>query len=321
MRNKTIDMFRGIIMILMALDHASYFIIDTHFYEGYDFITPYPSSLAFMVRWITHLCAPGFFFVLGYSLYHAYQKKKAYKLILRGFFLIFLQVTFINFIWQIDYIYIGVITILGLSMILITLFMPLIKKYGFIIGPLLILMGQYIPESHHLLTGLLLKPGLYGDFYILYTLTTWLGIGILGVFVASLKQIPYLKLSLISFIVFILFSLDKANMKEIFIIVKYPPSIGFIGITLAINFFMMFVIDKYSIYIKSVLIIGKEPLFFYIAHLYLYSLAGSLVESNAYWILFLSYILSLPLLYLMVNLYATACINLQNQYNKYRRRI
>lgn len=303
MRNKTIDTFRGVIMIIMALDHASYFIINTHFYEGVDYISTYPSLLAFLVRWITHLCAPGFFLVLGYSLYNAYYKKKKLHLLLRGLYLIFLQLTVLNFVWQVEPIYIGVITILGLSIIILTIIMPLMKKYGLLIGLILIILGQYIPVTDQFFIGLLFRPGLYGNIYVLYTLITWLGIASIGSYLASLEEVPYKLLATISIIVFIIFSFDKASIKELIIIIKYPPTIRFISLTLAINFLLMCMIDIFKMHFKPIIILGNEPLFFYIAHLYLYNLMGKIISSSSYTTLFISYLVSLPLLYVLTKWY------------------
>ena len=129
-RNPTIDIFRGLIMIIMALDHASYFVINTHFYEGFDYIKPYNNNLAFITRWVTHLCAPGFFLVLGYGAYKSYQKSnlQKYKMLLRSLTLVLLQLTIINYIWDNNLRYFGVITALAFSLFVVTLMMPLIKN-------------------------------------------------------------------------------------------------------------------------------------------------------------------------------------------------
>src|SRR5512143_1856798 len=60
------DAHRGLIMIFMAIDHASYFIARVHSAEFWGIALPvYPDALWFWTRWITHLCAPGFFFLMG----------------------------------------------------------------------------------------------------------------------------------------------------------------------------------------------------------------------------------------------------------------
>jgi uncharacterized membrane protein len=61
-----LDAHRGFIMVLMAIDHASYFIARVHSGEFWGTALPvYPSAFWFWTRWITHVCAPGFFFLMG----------------------------------------------------------------------------------------------------------------------------------------------------------------------------------------------------------------------------------------------------------------
>jgi uncharacterized membrane protein len=69
-RYQAVDALRGIIMILMAIDHASAFIARQHateFWAGA--MSAYDSAFPFLTRWITHLCAPGFFFLMGAGIY------------------------------------------------------------------------------------------------------------------------------------------------------------------------------------------------------------------------------------------------------------
>ena len=68
-RNKrllSLDAMRGLIMVLMALDHASFFIAKTHSSEFWGTAMPrYDSAMPFLLRAVTHLCAPGFFLLMG----------------------------------------------------------------------------------------------------------------------------------------------------------------------------------------------------------------------------------------------------------------
>ena len=68
-RNKRLlsfDAMRGMIMVLMALDHASYFVAKTHSHEFWGTAMPwYESTMPFLLRAVTHLCAPGFFLLMG----------------------------------------------------------------------------------------------------------------------------------------------------------------------------------------------------------------------------------------------------------------
>ena len=64
-RFSAFDRLRGLIMVLMAIDHASFFIARVHAAETWAAPGEYGSLIAFVTRWVTHLCAPGFFMLMG----------------------------------------------------------------------------------------------------------------------------------------------------------------------------------------------------------------------------------------------------------------
>lgn len=68
-RTTSIDLLRGFIMVLMAIDHASAMIARTHFTETWGLaFEGYPSLAWWFTRFVSHLCAPGFFFLMGVSI-------------------------------------------------------------------------------------------------------------------------------------------------------------------------------------------------------------------------------------------------------------
>jgi uncharacterized membrane protein len=134
-----IDAFRGLIIILMALDHANYFIAQRHppgEYWGGSFPS-YESVVGFLTRFVTHLSAPGFFFLMGIGmvLFSNNRLSKGWSygainrhFVLRGMILILLQFLVINPIWKISPIpfpvwYQGVLVALGGTMIIGILFL------------------------------------------------------------------------------------------------------------------------------------------------------------------------------------------------------
>jgi uncharacterized membrane protein len=123
-RLDSIDVLRGLVMVIMALDHARGF---------YSNITFYPLDLdktnvaLFLTRWITHFCAPVFVFLAGTGAFLSTGRGKSTKelswfLLTRGLWLVFLELTVIHcFGWTISldfhHLGAGVIWAIGWSMV------------------------------------------------------------------------------------------------------------------------------------------------------------------------------------------------------------
>src|SRR6478609_3633455 len=100
-RIHSIDIVRGIVMIIMALDHVRDLMhIHSITQSPTDFATTTP--LLFFTRWITHLCAPTFVFLAGTSAYMSLKNNNNLaetrrNLLKRGLFLLLLEFTIVNF--------------------------------------------------------------------------------------------------------------------------------------------------------------------------------------------------------------------------------
>src|SRR4249919_2090767 len=98
-RIQSIDVLRGLVMLIMALDHVRDF-FHIHGWDGdpTDMATTTPSL--FFTRWITHFCAPVFLFLSGTSAYLVGQRitKKDLSLFLikRGLWLVFVEIAIIT---------------------------------------------------------------------------------------------------------------------------------------------------------------------------------------------------------------------------------
>ena len=104
-RIQSIDLLRGLVMIIMALDHVrDYFHTDVFLFDPTD-LTKTNMPL-FFTRWITHFCAPVFMLLSGTSAFIMGQKKTKKQLSLflltRGLWLIFLEMTIVGFGWSFD---------------------------------------------------------------------------------------------------------------------------------------------------------------------------------------------------------------------------
>src|SRR5512139_2031490 len=105
-RIESIDLLRGAVIILMALDHVRMYFGEGGFYAeptNLDTTTP----LLFFTRWVTHFCAPVFIFLAGtsISLYGARLSSKSEissYVLKRGLWLIFLEFVVVNLAWTFD---------------------------------------------------------------------------------------------------------------------------------------------------------------------------------------------------------------------------
>lgn len=147
----SIDLLRGVVMIIMALDHVrDYFHAGAYLYDPLDLEKT--SIALFFTRWITHFCAPVFMFLAGTSAFFIGQRKSKQALsgflLKRGLWLILLELTIINFGWNFDVaftnVYFIVIWALGISMIVLAGLIYLPYK-------LILLIGITIVAGHNLL--------------------------------------------------------------------------------------------------------------------------------------------------------------------------
>src|ERR1700681_2354096 len=144
-RIKSIDLLRGLIMIIMALDHVrDYFHADAFIYDPLDLNKT--TVILYFTRWITHFCAPIFVLLAGTSAFISGQRKTkkelASFLVKRGIWLIILEQTIVNFAWFFNpgfsFFIFGVIWVLGISMIFLAALIFLPRNIILIIGVIMV---------------------------------------------------------------------------------------------------------------------------------------------------------------------------------------
>lgn len=221
-RYQAVDALRGLIMIFMAIDHASAFIARQHaseFWAGA--MSAYKSAFPFLTRFITHLCAPGFFFLMGAGTYwlaaarreagtpeSAIMKRTMWRgiaIFLTGQVLetpvLFLQSQLkpakvsLNVITApppIDgsALYWGWITLSGLGLVMVVCGLLLrLRPWVWLVvsGLCVIATNSFLPASgkpDHWWTVALLAPGLAQHLLVIYPVIPWLAGGAAGMYFA-----------------------------------------------------------------------------------------------------------------------------------------
>jgi uncharacterized membrane protein len=154
-RITSIDLLRGLVMIIMALDHTrEYFHWSAQLYDPLDLSQT--SAPIFFTRWITHFCAPVFMFLAGTSAFFVGQRKSkrqlSFFLFTRGLWLMFLQLTLVCFgsSFNIHFSFIGLSTIwaLGVSMVALSALIYLPYKIILAVGILIVAAHNSLDNFH-----------------------------------------------------------------------------------------------------------------------------------------------------------------------------
>jgi uncharacterized membrane protein len=197
----SIDVLRGVVMIIMALDHVrDYFHYAAFTDSPTNLLTTTP--LLFFTRWITHFCAPTFLFLSGISAYLMGQKKTKKELssflIKRGIWLVIVEVLIVTLAWTFNPFYnlliLQVIWAIGISMIILGLLVWLPTNWILVFGLLIICFHNMLDDaeiSRQGHVGLIWELAHHGNFtpltlmpnhsvFIVYAFLPWTGIMLTG---------------------------------------------------------------------------------------------------------------------------------------------
>jgi uncharacterized membrane protein len=154
-RIESIDLLRGIVMIIMALDHVrDYFHGSAYVFDPTDLSKT--SVPIFFTRWITHFCAPVFMLLAGVSacLYGAKKGRKelSFFLFTRGIWLILAELFIVTLEWTFNPHYaafiLQVIWAFGISMLVLSLLIWLPRQVIGLIGIVLIAGHNLLDKIH-----------------------------------------------------------------------------------------------------------------------------------------------------------------------------
>lgn len=333
-RLAVLDAQRGLIMIFMALDHVSLFLAGQHFSEFWGIPLPdYGNAVSLVTRVISHLCAPGFFFLMGVGMHLFWASRHARGMAepqiikhfaVRGFLLIVVDIFIVTPTWIIGSLEqfmdgesplgavpgaggdilmaTGVLAALGGAMILAAFFLRLGAITTAVLGVLTLLVCQAIVpdaslvfEPVTLLEHLFLIPGHDSFLVITYPILPWFSVCLLGVaYGHAVRANPdramqlALRVGVIALVAFVVIRgaggfgvhhpVTGNDWMAYLTVTKYPPSIAFLLLSLGTNAVLFALLHRAQQQLagagRPLLVFGRAPLFFYVVHLYLYSLVG-----------------------------------------------
>jgi uncharacterized membrane protein len=301
-RLESVDVLRGVIMILMALDHTR----DFFGIPGQN-----PTNLAtasaglFLTRWVTHFCAPVFFLLTGTGAFLALRRRTPAELsrflLTRGLWLIVAEVVLLrclayqfNFDFRVTMLL--VLWSLGWAMIVLALLVHFPAWVATAFGVVLIASHNLLDrvQSTHPLWVILHQPGFVLNtpdhvIFAAYPLIPWIGVTAAGYGLGQVyrwdperRRRLLLRLGLaLTAGFFLVRGLNvygdpvpwKSMATPLFTVLsflnvtKYPPSLSFLLMTLGPALLFLRAVDRrVPRLLRPAIIIGKVPFFYYMLH-------------------------------------------------------
>jgi uncharacterized membrane protein len=300
-----VDLLRGLVMVVMALDHVrDYFMPRPYQPEN----LAHASAALFMTRWVTHFCAPVFIFLAGsgaflYGKRCTSRSQLAGFLATRGLWLVFLDVFVVRCFWMLNFDFtflVGtVLWAIGCSMLCLAVlvFLPLRVLVG--VGLVMIVghnaldgvtpadCGSFGPVWAVLHTrDMVTLPGGV-NFLPAYPLIPWIGVmavgygygAILGFERSRRRPVTFLLGLLLTAAFFALrlpnlygdprpWSAEHNALLSVLNCSKYPPSLLYLLMTLGPALLLLAVLDREPGAVGRFFIVyGRVPLFYYVSHL------------------------------------------------------
>src|SRR5215467_1108908 len=312
-RLEAVDVVRGVVMILMAIDHTRDFFGNT----GVNPTDPATTTIPlFFTRWITHFCAPIFCLLTGTGAFLARRRKStkelSWFLFTRGIWLIFLELVVTRDLgWQFNFNYYVVVLIvlwaLGWSMITLS---ALVYLPPAVVGTI----GLAMIAAHNLLDAVPWRNWFWSILHVPnvlvstprfsllegYPLIPWVGVTAAGYALGQVYSWPsekrrsfLLRTGLACTALF--FVLRFINVygdpvrwsrqrSAAFTVLsflnttKYPPSLLFLLMTLGPAILLLWAIDGGTPrWMKPALVFGRVPMFYYLLHIPLIHLLAIVV--------------------------------------------
>jgi uncharacterized membrane protein len=308
MRLNSIDTLRGLVMIVMALDHTRDFFANGGFNPR-----DVTDTALFLTRWVTHFCAPTFIFLAGISAFlYGAQARSTQEvsrfLVTRGLWLVLIEFTVVRLGWSFDihfdYFVAQVIFAIGVSMVALSAIAHLPRRAIAAIGLAMI-------AGHNALDGikaeqlgaaaplwnLLHQPGRFDiapgvKFFVLYPLVPWIGVMAAGyalgpVFTqeraARVQQLFMLgAVVTLGFVVlratnlygdpapWVIQDSLLATVLSFINCEKYPPSLLYLAMTLGPALMVVAALESVRGPVADwIATFGRVPFFYYVVHIFL----------------------------------------------------
>jgi uncharacterized membrane protein len=302
-RIESIDVVRGVIMILMALDHVRDFFGNS----GLNPTDPATTTIPlFFTRWITHFCAPVFFLLTGTGAYLSLRKQTKRELsrflFTRGLWLIFLELTVTRCLgWQFNFDYhvtmLIVLWALGWAMIVLSALVYLPASVVTTFGVVMIATHNLLDsiDSSNPLWSILHSPNVIVNHpgrvvRVIYVLIPWVGVTAAGYGLGQIYSWPSARRKAFllplgaglsaTFVVLrginvygdpLRWSTQKSaafTALSFLNTTKYPPSLLYLLMTLGPALLFLWVVDaRTPQWRRPALTVGKTPMFYYLLHI------------------------------------------------------
>jgi len=298
-RVASVDLIRGAVMVLMAIDHV-------RVYSGLPAGGPTPGI--FFTRWITHFVAPAFIFLAGTSAFFYGRKHNDLSrfLCVRGIWLVLLELTVIRVCWTFNfdfanYMLAGVIWVIGWCMILMSALVRLRPRTAGIIGVAIIALHNLVmmPLINRtealgelwkiLYIGFFQGPVAGTPLIVLYSIIPWIGVMAAGYWFGTVLTLEparrnriCLRVGLGATALFVLLrglniygdpqpwsaSGRMPALLSFLNTTKYPASLSFLLMTLGPTIALVPLLDRARGRVAEWLtVFGRVPFFYYVLHI------------------------------------------------------
>jgi uncharacterized membrane protein len=311
-RLESVDLLRGVIMIIMALDHTR----DFFGQPGSPTNLATASIALFFTRWVTNFCAPVFFLLTGTGAFLSLRKRTKRELsrflFTRGLWLLFLELTLFrclamqfNFDYHITII--NVLWALGWAMIVLSVLVYLPAWAVTTFGVVMIATHNLLDSinSANPFWSILHSPNLIFSspghtVFVAYPLIPWVGVTAAGYGLGQIysrtherRRAFLLRLGIALSVGFVVLRAINVygdpsrwttqpsaayTVLSFLNTIKYPPSLLFLLMTLGPALIFLCLVDTHTPrLLRPALIIGKVPMFYFLLHFFFIHLLAVII--------------------------------------------